>query len=280
MIGTLCSMVVAHLGKSYFIAQMLIYKLLTKSPMNLLVVRETANTNRDSTFALFKDVIHKWNLEKVFKITDLRIKCINGNEIIFRGLDDAEKIKSVTFETGELTHIWIEEATETSEADVNQLKVRLRGGTSKKQMILSFNPINVNHWIKKHFIDSGIATVVHTTYKDNQFLTEEDRQVLESFKDTDPYYYQVYCLGQWGVIGKTFFNAENISNRLVDTPKPIKTGQFLYDYDGKYIKNMQFVEDVDGCIKIYELPKKRIPLCTSRRYSRRRFRLFYRAGAK
>ena len=239
--------------------------------MNLLVVRETANTNRDSTFALFKDVIHKWNLEKVFKVTDLRIKCVNGNEIIFRGLDDAEKIKLVTFETGELTHIWIEEATETSEADINQLKVRLRGGSSKKQMILSFNPVNVNHWIKRHFIDSGIATVVHTTYKDNEFLTDEDRAVLESFKDTDQYYYQVYCLGQWGVIGKTFFNAENISNRLVDTPKPIKTGQFLYDYDGKYIKNMQFVEDVDGCINIYELPKKRISLCFSRRYSRRRF---------
>lgn len=180
-------------GKSFFIAQWLIYKILTRK-MNLLVVRQTANTNRDSTFALLKDVIHKWKLDELFKINDLRIKCINDNEIIFRGLDDSEKIKSVTFESGELTHVWVEEATECQEADIQQLKVRLRGGTTKKQMILSFNPVNVNHWIKKHFIDSGLATVVHSTYKDNKFLTDEDKKALESFKYTDQYYYQVYCL--------------------------------------------------------------------------------------
>ena len=70
-------------GKSFFIAQWLIYKMLTRK-MNLLVVRQTANTNRDSTFALLKEVIHKWQLDELFKINDLRIKCINDNEIIFR----------------------------------------------------------------------------------------------------------------------------------------------------------------------------------------------------
>ena len=80
-------------GKSFFIAQMLIYKML-KRKMNLLVVRQTGNTNRDSTFAMFKQVISKWNLQSLFNITDLRIKCVNGNEIIFRGLDDVEKVKS------------------------------------------------------------------------------------------------------------------------------------------------------------------------------------------
>src|SRR5574344_708746 len=131
-------------GKSYFIVQRYIYKIL-KQKMNLLVIRQTGDTNRDSTFALFKQLIYKWHLEQLFVITDLRIKCTNGNEIIFKGLDDAEKVKSVTFSNGELTDIWIEEATETKEADINQLKVRLRGGTSKKQMVLSFNPININH---------------------------------------------------------------------------------------------------------------------------------------
>ena len=183
-------------GKSFFIGQRYIYKMLTKK-MNLLVVRQTGNTNRDSTFALFKHIISQWNLSSLFEITDLRIKCTNGNEIIFRGLDDVEKIKSATFESGELTDIWVEEATETQEADINQLKVRLRGGKSKKQMVLSFNPVNINHWIKKHFIDSGLATVCHSTYKDNKFLTEDDKKTLEGFKNSDIYYYNVYCLGQW-----------------------------------------------------------------------------------
>jgi len=188
-------------GKSYFIVQRYIKKMMSQK-MNLLIVRQTGNTNRDSTFALFKQVIKEWKLDDLFIITDLRIKCINKNEVIFRGLDDVEKIKSTTFENGELTDIWVEEATETLEEDINQLKVRLRGGTSKKQMVLSFNPVNINHWIKKHFIDSGLATVCHSTYKDNKFLTEEDKETLEAFKDVDPYYYNVYCLGQWRSIRK------------------------------------------------------------------------------
>lgn len=191
-------------GKSYFIVQRYIKKMMSQK-MNLLVVRQTGNTNRDSTFALFKQIIREWNLGSLFEVTDLRIKCVNGNEIIFRGLDDVEKIKSTTFENGELTDIWVEEATETLEEDINQLKVRLRGGKSKKQMVLSFNPVNINHWIKKHFIDSGLATACHSTYKDNKFLTKEDIETLESFKNTDIYYYNVYCLGQWRSTRKDIF---------------------------------------------------------------------------
>lgn len=193
-------------GKSYFIVQRYIYKIL-KQKMNLLVVRQTGNTNRNSTFALFKQVISQWGVGKQFKIneSDLRIKCVNGNEIIFSGLDDTEKLKSVTFESGELTDIWVEEATETLEEDINQLKVRLRGGKSKKQIVLSFNPVNINHWIKKHFIDSGLATVCHSTYKDNKFLTDEDKKTLEGFKKSDMYYYNVYCLGEWRSIREDLF---------------------------------------------------------------------------
>lgn len=245
-------------GKSFFIVQRYIYKLL-KQKMNLLVVRQTGNTNRDSTFALFKQVIKQWGVEELFDVTDLRIRCKNGNEVIFRGLDDTEKIKSTTFENGELTDIWIEEATETQEADVNQLKVRLRGGTSKKQMILSFNPVNINHWIKKHFIDSKLAVCCHSTYKDNKFLTDDDRETLESFKYTDFYYYQVYCLGEWGVLGKTFFNAKLISERLRKLTEPLKRGSFSYKYDGNSITDIKFIEDQDGCIDIFELPKERVP---------------------
>ena len=251
-------------GKSYYIVQRYVYRLLTRK-MNLLVVRQTGNTNRDSTFALFKQVINQWNLSSLFDITDLRIKCKNGNEVIFRGLDDTEKIKSTTFENGELTDIWVEEATECKEADINQLKVRLRGGKSKKQMVLSFNPVNINHWIKRHFIDSKLATVCHSTYKDNKFLTEEDIKVLESFKDKDPYYYNVYCLGLWGVLGKTFFNAEKISSRLAEIREPIKRGYFVYDFDeqSNKISNIQFKEEKDGFIDIFELPKLNYPYVLS-----------------
>ena len=97
--------------------------------MNLLVVRQTGKSNRDSTFAVLVNVIRNWKLGNLFSInqSNLRIKCINGNEIIFAGLDDTEKIKSTTFENGELTDEWLEEATEMKEEDVQQLKIRMRG---------------------------------------------------------------------------------------------------------------------------------------------------------
>lgn len=245
-------------GKSFFIAQRWIYKMLHPERFNLLVVRQTGDTNRRSTFPLFKQVISAWNLNQHFKIneSDMRIVCrLTGNEIAFAGLDDVEKIKSITFANGELTHEWVEEATECQEADINQLKVRLRGGKSKKQMVLSFNPINIQHWIKRHFIDSGLATVCFSTYKDNKFLTDDDRKALEDLKAIDEYTYNVYCLGQWGILGKTVFNARAIQSRLEVLPGPIKTGYFIYDYDGLAISNIKWVNDkANGYIHIYQVP--------------------------
>lgn len=246
-------------GKSFFVVERYIYKLLKSKMFNLLVVRATGKSNRDSTFALFKQVISKWKLGKHFKIneSDLRIKCLlNGNEIIFSGLDDVEKLKSVTFSKGELTDVWIEEASEILESDFNQLDVRLRGKGTKKQIVISFNPIDINHWLKKRFFDrqDDNIEIFHSTYKDNDFLDDDYKNLLESYKDTDEYYYNVYCLGMWGVLGKTVFDARKINERLQTIPKPIKVGYFLYDYDGLRITNIRWQNDTNGYIRIYQVP--------------------------
>ena len=244
-------------GKSYFLAQRIIYRMIQPTRFNLLTVRQTGDTNRRSTFPLLKQVISNWNLSKHFKIneSDMRIVCkLSGNEIAFAGLDDVEKIKSITFANGELTDIWVEEATECKEEDINQLKVRLRGGKTDKQMVLSFNPINIQHWIKRHFIDSGLATVCFSTYKDNKFLTDADRKALEDLKVIDEYTYNVYCLGQWGILGKTVFDARAIQSRLEAITKPLKVGYFLYDYDGLKITNIRWQNDRNGYINLYQVP--------------------------
>lgn len=246
-------------GKSFFIGERYIYKMLSAKRFNLLVVRKTGKSNRDSTFALFKQILIKWNLYKHFKINegDLRIKCLlNGNEIVFAGLDDVEKLKSITFSKGELTDVWIEEASEVLESDFNQLDVRLRGVGTKKQIVISFNPIDINHWLKKRFFDStdDNITIFHSTYKDNQFLDDDYKRLLESYKETDEYYYNVYCLGQWGVLGKTVFDARKINERLQSVPEPLKVGYFNYDYDGVQISNIRWHNDKNGYIKIYGIP--------------------------
>lgn len=247
-------------GKSHFIAQRYVYKLLNNKLCNLLVVRNVGDTNRDSTFSLFKQVISKWKLTQYFSIreSDMRIKCkINGNIIIFKGLDDSEKLKSITFEKGELTDIWMEEASEDNEADFNQLDVRLRGVGTKKQIVVSFNPVDIKHWLKKRFFDNRVhnAKVLKTTYKDNRFLDDDYIRLLESYKDTDPYYYDVYCCGNWGVLGKTIFDKHKVAERLrvLRERKPLKAGYFKYDYDGLKITNIKWVDDdgSDMCIQIY-----------------------------
>lgn len=245
-------------GKSVFVVQRYIYMMLSYPMCNVLVVRAVGNTHRDSTFALFKQIISKWGLSAHFKVneSDLRITCkLTQNSVIFKGLDDAEKLKSVTFAKGELTDVWIEEASEPGidQGDLNQLNIRLRGGKHSKQITISFNPIDVNHWLKRRFFDkpSDNTTILHTTYKDNRFLDDEYKRELEAFKDTDPYYYDVYCLGQWGVFGKTVFDAQKVNSRIAANPQPIKTGLFFYDYDGLAISNIRWQDDPAGYIDIY-----------------------------
>ena len=64
-------------------------------------------------------VILLFNLERLFKInrTEMTITCVTGYQILFRGLDDAEKLKSIIPEKGVITDILVEEATETKRDD-------------------------------------------------------------------------------------------------------------------------------------------------------------------
>lgn len=224
-------------GKSVFAVQRFLYRLMGKGLCNLLVVRAVAASHRDSTFALFCQIIRKWSLERLFLIrrSELQIQCIaTGNTVIFKGLDDVEKLKSVTFPQGELTEIWVEEASEISQGDFNQLDIRLRGKDIQGQIVLTFNPISALHWLKRQFFDRQRpnAVILKTTYRDNRFLTEDYCRLLEAFRETDPYYYSVYCLGEWGVLGHCIFDAAAVNRRIAflgrEGPSCLR-GEFVYD---------------------------------------------------
>ena len=244
-------------GKSHFAAQRYIYRMMREPGVNILVVRATGNSNRDSTFALFKQIINAWGVGELFTIieTDMRITCASGSSAIFKGLDDTEKLKSITFPSGDLTDVWIEEATETQEADFNQLNLRLRGRGGRKQIVISFNPVDINHWLKKRFFDrkDKDVTICHTNYKDNRFLDDEYTSLLESYRETDPYYYSVYCLGEWGVYGKTIFDKYRVTERIAQLKdkKPVRTGYYRYAYKDDGLTDIKWIDDVDGYIKIY-----------------------------
>jgi len=197
-------------GKSYDTAEILIYKLVAEKGHRLLVVRKVGRTLKHSVFDLIVAIIRSWSISKLFKInkTDLSITCVNGNEILFTGLDDVEKLKSVFG----ITDIWIEEASEITEADYQQLDLRLRGETKyKKQIFLTMNPISAQHWVKLRFFDRDEHdSITHrSTYRDNRFLDKDTIERMESI--TDPYFKSVYVDGDWGVYGNIVF-----SNYIVD----------------------------------------------------------------
>jgi len=193
-------------GKSVFAAQKILVRLLTEKTHRFLVVRKVARTLRFSIFSLFQDIIAQWNLTPLFKVnkSDMTISCINGNQILFVGLDDVEKLKSIAGITG----IWIEETSELEQKDFQQLDLRLRGPTQYyKQIILTFNPISALHWLKKTFFDfpRDNATIVKSTYLDNRFIDKEYAKVLEDLKNQDATYYKIYALGEWGVLSNLIY---------------------------------------------------------------------------
>lgn len=194
-------------GKSFFVAQKILFKYLKFEKLKILVIRKVGRTLRDSCFSLFKSILSSWNLIKYCSInkTDMSIELPNGSSIIFKGIDDPEKIKSIS----NITDIWIEEASELFENDFNQLDLRLRGNFyTKKQIFITFNPVSDTHWLKKLFFDfpKNDAIVVKSTYKNNAFIDKEYYNVLENLKYTNEEYYNIYALGEWGSLGNIIFN--------------------------------------------------------------------------
>ena len=154
-------------GKSVFATQKIIARILNEQGHKFLVLRKVGSTIKNSVFALFKQIIISENLQDLFIInkSDFTITCkINNNQIIFSGLDDAEKIKSIAGITG----AWCEEATEFTLEEWNQIQLRIRGQHKNYvQFMLTFNPISETHWLKAEFWDKDDDDVLKlvTTYK-------------------------------------------------------------------------------------------------------------------
>lgn len=202
-------------GKSYFIAQRIV--LSNVQGANWLCCRNVAKTIRNSVFNELMKAISNMGLLKHYSVnkSDMVItNNLNGKQILFAGLDDVEKVKSITPANGVLERIFVEEATEIKYEAYKQLTKRLRGVSNiPKYVILAFNPILKSHWIYQTFFgnwqdDKTVykdrdLLIVKTTYKDNYFLTPDDREKLEN--ESDPYFRNVYSLGNWGILGHVIF---------------------------------------------------------------------------
>ena len=201
--------------KSKTTALWYIVNMMKYSGANLLVVRKTYRTLRDSCFTELKWAINRLCVNEHWKIIESPLQMTylpTGQIIYFRGLDDPMKVTSITVGVGCLCWMWIEEAYEIrSEEDFDILDESIRGQVDDglfKQITLTFNPWNEHHWLKKRFFDGPFKEdilALTTNYLCNEWLDDADKKVFEHMKRDNPRRYNVAGLGQWGIVDGLIF---------------------------------------------------------------------------
>ena len=185
-------------GKSYIIGQKIIVRCCNEK-IRVLVCRRYATTLRNSCFALFKEILAKWQITQFVSIreTDMTITFPNGSQIIMCGLDTEEKLLSLN----DISTIWIEEAYEVEKHKVEQLNLRMRGAADNQQLLLSWNPISKQSWLYDFTVENPPenSVFIHSTYKDNPFLNAEYIATLDEMETRNPAKYRVYGRGEWGI---------------------------------------------------------------------------------
>ena len=248
-------------GKSCFLATRAVLDAL--AGRNILVVRKVQRTLGVSCWNEIQKAARRLGAARLFSVSRSGMTMTvrqTGAQILFAGLDDVEKIKSITPRNGVLTDIWIEEATECQREDFKQLDKRLRGPSPfRKRVTLSFNPTYRDHWICQDFFggwaeaddapkpgavpgrsyaDADVS-ILRTTYLDNRFLTDDDRKSLREEKNG--YFHTVYTLGQWGARGGLIFTNWRVEDLTAHPPPGRLPVYFGLDFG--------FAQDPTACVQ-------------------------------
>lgn len=183
-------------GKSWSIATFLVFLVFyTQLDIRILVTRKTLPALKTSAFQLILDILNRYELPYKLNKTEMIIS--NGpNEILFRSLDDIEKLKSIE----RINYVWAEEATELTRNDYIQLDLRCRGANKNghNRLFFSFNPISTRSFLKpltEHPPDDTDVSL--STFEDNPFLPAREKRVIAGLEKKDEVYYKIYGKGQW-----------------------------------------------------------------------------------
>lgn len=194
-------------GKSHFIATKILYKAINHK-RKVLIIRKVQASQRDSCWALIKDVLSSWKIldDCIIRQSVGEIELPNGSILLFKGLDDPEKIKSIAG----ITDIWCEECTELDMEDFDQLSLRLRTKRKYLQMFVSFNPVSKASWVYKRWFDKNVVVpsntlIIHSTYRDNKYLPQEYVDSLQELQTRNLAYYKIYVLGEFASLDKLVY---------------------------------------------------------------------------
>jgi phage terminase large subunit len=242
--------------KSYSAAQKLIIECLRMPYFRCIMVKKTYESIKDAQWQTIKDIIYHWKLEDLFTFSKspLEINCVNGNKFLARGCDKPEKLKSIK----DPSHVWYEEGNQLSYEDFITITTTVRSTEAEYlQEIFSFNPEHLGElkdfWIYKQWFEnkdqksfkgdieieledekaSFPYTVIHSTYKDNEYCTPQRKAILEGLKLTNPYYYSVFTLGEWGVkeVESPYITAFEEDKHVNDVAVFVPKKQFIMSFD-------------------------------------------------
>lgn len=234
-------------GKSHFIAQKIVVKALMIPNTRVLVIRKVGTSIRDSVWQLVKDVISQFgDIGVKYNESTFTMTFPNNSSIMMKGLEDPERIKSIT----NIHTCWLEEATELNYEDYIQLTLRLRSPKVKTQFLISYNPISKLNWVYQEFHADPppYCKVIKTTYKDNYHLPKDYVDRLLLMEKRNPLYYKIYALGEFGVLGKLVIPKYTLEETLPDYVS--KKGWFWVGMDFGY------ASDPNPVISGYYVPSK------------------------
>lgn len=278
--------------KSYTVALWIIYNMMKYSLANTLVIRKTYVSLKDSCWATLKQATEMLGVSAYWKFTQSPLKATyipSGNTILFRGLDTPYSTTSINVEKGVLCWAWFEEFYEIDkEQDFNVIDLSIRSNLPEGYFFkiwMTMNPWLDTHWCKKRFFDNPdqYTLAVTTTYKCNEFLSPEIKEMMDSLYITNPKRARVECDAEWGVLndGQVFtnwkvedFDLSELPNKdklidcvgldygWVDEQALIqvavdKENHKIYVYDEEY-HQYQTIEQLLSMIKDKELNKKTI----------------------
>ncbi len=203
-------------SKSFSMAQLLTWKLLTEKDKRFVIARKTMPACKRSSYDLIIGFLKEWGVykEQNHNKTD-HIYRHNNNEMFFMGLDEPTKIKSIS--TG-VNYVWMEEANEFTREDYQMfsLQVRKPSGDDLNHIYLTLNPIDEGNWIARKLIHEEGVEVIRSNYKDNPYLDKSYIQFLENSINEDENFYRVYVLGEWGKLENLIYRNYKVVPELPD----------------------------------------------------------------
>ena len=214
--------------KSSFIGFAIILLLIQPGYENVhaVVFRKTAKTLRDSVYAQMLFAIDKMGLTDEFECRVSPMKIVRkqtGQTILFRGLDDAGKIKSIKLPFGYIGITWFEEAdTFSGMREIRNVLQSCRRGGDTHWSFMSFNPpeTRANFMNEEVLIPQPDRVVHSSTYLTVpvEWLGKQFIDDAEQLKEINPKAYEHEYLGEvTGTGGEVFDNLriEEISDETI-----------------------------------------------------------------